>query len=72
MTVKELLDAINKDRYDDPENGTEKIWIMDDDGDPELETVVSCEILKLIEDREIDSISAEDNDTFGIYLKNKK
>lgn len=53
----------------DPENATEKISILDDDGEPEVTARVSSTILKKIEDREVESIEAISTDEFGVWLK---
>lgn len=72
MTLKDLLDVINSDRYTGPENGIEKISILDDGGDPEVTARVSSKVLKTIENREVDEIEAIGADHFGIWLKDEE
>ena len=66
MTIKELVDVIDYNRSDD----SNIIKIMDCNGKAQLTTHTACPLLDEIEDKVIESIQAEDVDTFAIWLKN--
>ena len=65
MTIKDLVDVIDYNRSND----ANIIKIMDCNGKAQLTTHTACPLLDEIEDKVIDSIRAEDADTFAIWLK---
>lgn len=65
MTIKDLVDVIDRSRSDDQT----VIKIMGSNGKEQLTTHTSCPLLGEFEDRVIESVQAEDVDTFAIWLK---
>ena len=65
MTVKDLLDAIDRERE------SEEMILLMNDGKVEMSAMVCAEIWDYIEDREINSIQAE-GDNIKVWLEDKK